>query len=633
MNNILLSPNTGRFSLAFACAAAALAVGAHAQTAAPDSTEAPEQHDPIRLENCVVSASRTLQDPRYVSSSVSVLPLEDLQTAQITDLHVALEQAPGVTVVGYGGAGSASTVYIRGGSAAQTLVMVDGIRMSSRQTDFIGRSIVGGASLAGLDRVEVLRGPQGTLYGSSAMGGVIVMETTHGCGTPTGALEVDAGSFQTAFGQISMQGGTQSLGYSAALGYGKTSNDRPNNDDRQWNYSTRVEEKLSPVLLVGVTFRGVQGKYEEPGSTQYFSPGQANANSYLATAYAEYANDGVFRSRLTTGWHQSEYSWLDLSGFPWAANAYDRNTREVIDWQNSWTPNTKVSVVAGANTEQSYYKSLDIDPPLRDRASGVYLSTDLRPLEPWSITAGLRYDHFDTAGGATTARFGTAYRLAETDTKFRATVGTAFNAPAMTERYGEAPWYAENPSLRPEKSTGWDVGVDQALLKGDLTVELTYFQNRFRDMIVGEPVVGTRPFQWQNIARARTGGVEFGTVAKLTATLKIRVAATYLDVYDTTSGYARVAYKPRKSGDADLQWQATKVWDLGAGVHYVADRMRSATDKMGDYALVRIYTSYEVAKNLSLKFRVENALNRSYEEIYGYPALSRGYFGGIEWKF
>jgi vitamin B12 transporter len=290
-------------------------------------------------------------------------------------------------------------------------------------------------------------------------------------------------------------------------------------------------------------------------------------------------------------------------------------------------------VVAGVNAEQSNYKSIAIGKPLQDKASGVYLSSDFHPLVAWSITAGSRYDHFDTAGDATTGRLGTAYRLSKTDTKFRATVGTAFNAPAMTERYGEAPWYAENPSLRPERSTGWDAGVDQAFCNGNVTLEATYFQNKFRDMIVGEFVGGLRPYQWQNIARARTEGAELGTVAKLTKTLKVHISATYLDVYDTTSGRARVAYKPRKSGDADLDWQATKQWNLGAGIHYVADRMQSATVKMSDYSLVRFYTSYKVAKNLLLKFRVENALNRDYQEIYGYPALSRGYFGGVEWRF
>jgi len=633
MNNPLLSLNTGRFLLAFTCVATALATAAHAQTDATVSMAVPDQHEAVRLDNFVVSASRTLQDPRYVSSSVSVLPLEDLQTSQITDLHTALAQVPGVTVASYGGAGSQSAVYIRGGSSAQTLVMVDGVRMNTRQTDFIGKSIAGGTNLAGLDRIEVLRGPQGTLYGSSAMGGVIMMDTAHGSGAPSGVLEVGGGSFQTAYGQASVQGGMQSLGYSAALCRGVTENNRPGNGDKQWNYSTRVEDKLSPELLVGLTFRGIEGNYEEPGSLQYPSPGKADANSYLATVYAEYANDGVFKSRLTTGWHQSDYFWLDLSGSSWASNAYYRSTREIVDWQNTWTANPRITVVGGVNAEWSHFKTDASVEALMDKSRGVYLSTDLRPLDPWSITAGLRYDYFDTSGEATTGRLGSAWRFAQTDTKLRATIGTGFSAAGMTERYGDSSWYASNPSLRPEKSTGWDVGVDQAFLKGDLTVEATYFQNKFRDMIVANLMLNDSRYQYQNVSRARTEGVELAVSTQITKTVKARVGATYLDVYDTTSGRARVGYKPRKSGDFDLQWQATSAWNIGGGIHYVADRMRTAIYKISDYSSVRVYTSYEVVKNLSLKFRVENALNRSYEEIYGYPATSRGYFGGVEWKF
>ena len=637
MNNSLLSRNTGRFLLAFACTATALATGMHAQTAAAALTSVADQHEAVRLDSFVVSASRLLQDPRYVSSSVTLLSLDDMHTAQVTDLRTALSQIPGVTVAGYGGAGSQSAVYIRGGSSAQTLVMVDGVRMNTRQTDFFGKSIMGGASLVGLDRIEILRGPQGTLYGSSAMGGVILMETARGCGTASGALEVGGGSFRTAYGQASVQGGTQSLGYSAALGRSVTANDRAINGDKQWNYSTRVEEKISPALLVGLTFRGIQGKYEEPGSLQYLSPGNADVNSYLATVYAEYANGGVFKSRVTTGWHQSDYFWLDLSGSIWAANAYYRSTREIVDWQNTWVASSKVSVVAGVNGEWSHFKSSNSAETLKDKSRGVYLSTDLRLLDPLSITAGLRYDHFDASGEATTGRLGTAWRFAQTDTKLRATVGTGFNAAGMTERYGDSAWYVNNPALRPEKSTGWDVGVDQSLLKGDLTVEATYFQNKFRDMIVANYISSVFKYQYQNVSRALTEGVELAVSTRFSKAVKARIAATYLDVYDTTVSRLRVPYKPRKSVDADVQWQATSAWNVGVGVHYVADRMRAVTatasNRIGDYSSARIYTSYEVAKNLLIKFRVENALNHPYEEIYGYPALPRGYFGGVEWKF
>jgi len=609
---------------------------ARAQTTTIETASAAPTRETVQLDKYVVSASRTPQDPKYVSSSVTVLPLEELATAQVSDLSTALKQAPGVTVVGYGGSGSASTVYIRGGSNNQTLVVVDGVRMSSRQTDFMGRGIVGNTGIGGFQRIEILRGPQGTLYGSSAMGGVIVMETARGCGATAGVLTVGGGSFQTAYGQAGVQGGTKNFGYTASLGYGSTANYRPDNDSKHWNYATRLEGKPTESLLVGITFRGVQDRYEEPGSISYKAPGAVDSNGYLASAYAEFSAGDVFKSRLTTGWHQSDYFWLDLSGSPWAANAYYRNTRNVLDWQNTWTPSATVTVVAGVNADKSFYTYKGSPPVgvLKDDAHGVYLSSDLHLVDQLSITAGLRYDHFKTSGNATTGRLGSAWRVENTDTKFRATVGTGFSAPGMTERFGQAPWYAENASLRPEKSTGWDVGVDQSLLEGDLTIEATYFQNKFHDMIVANPVVGLRPFQYQNIARARTEGVEFAASAKLTHSLKLRVASTYLDVYDTTGTQpARVAYKPRKSGDADLQWQATCAWTMGTGVHYVADRMRTATDRISDYSTVRLYTSYEVVKNLTLKLRVENAFDHNYEEIYGYPALSRGVFGGVEWRF
>lgn len=599
-----------------------LAASAAGQTAAHDAV--------VDLPDYVVSATRTPQDPKYTASSVTVVPLLDLHTAQIADLSTALAQVPGVVVTTTGATGGTTKVSLRGANPSQTLLLVDGVRMNNRQNDFFMGSVIGGADLAGVDRIEVLRGPQSTLYGSSAMGGVIVLNTARGCGTPTGQVAVGGGSFDSRGAAVSEMGGTEKLGYSVALGYAETDNERPNNHYERWTYAARVEYAPTGSTLVGATFRGQNGQYDEPNELQYAdNPGKLGSDNYLGTIYGQVSVGTAFVSRLTAGWHQNIYDWADS----WGTDNY-RTTRRILDWQNTWEAATWATLVAGANLEWSHFDSTTVARQLSDRASGFYLSGDVRPLQDLALTAGLRYDDFNTAGSSTTGRVGVSYWVAGTQTKLRATYGTGFNAPATPERYGST-WYAPNLELKSEQSRGWDLGVDQHLAGGRVVLGTTFFRNRFRDMIVGEalatPVDG-KYYQWQNVSRATTQGLENSVEAAMTDSIKLRLGYTYLEVHNDTTG-SRVIYKPRHTADGDLHWALDKAWTVGTGVHVVAGRLRTPSTEIEDYTTVRLYASYAVGQNILVKARIENALNEQYEESYGYPALPFRVFGSIEYKF
>jgi vitamin B12 transporter len=575
----------------------------------------------------VVSATRTAQDPKCASSSVTALPLPDLDAMQIPDLRTALAQTPGVIVVNSGAVGAQSSVFMRGANSDQTLFVVDGVRLNTSNASY--SNFLGGAGLAGLERIEVLRGPQSTLYGSSAMGGVILLETTHGSGSPTGVVSADAGSFGSYGAAASVSGGAGTAGYSASVGHEATDNDRPRNRDQSWNYSTRLEEQATPWLLVGTTLRGLTGHYEEPGPLgSFYPPGAVNTTTDLATAYAEARAGGDFRSRLTAGWYQDEYTYNDGSPYDFY---YVRNTREILDWQNTWEAATWAELVAGANAEWSYYQSGGMT---TDRSLAEYVSSTLHPVPEFELTAGLRNDHFDTAGDATTWRTGVAYRVGSA-TKLRATYGTGFNAPTPADRYGLPPYQLPNPGVRPETSRGWDVGVDETLPDSGVTLSATYFENRFRDLLEYEVENWvTYAGEEVNVDRATTRGVELEANAKLCSVATARVGYTYLDAKDDVTD-ARLIRRPRHTLDGGLEAQVTKQWLMGAGAHLVADRVDGASslEPLGGYTTVRLYSSYALRPDLILNVRAENVLNRSYQEVAGYPALPRAFYGGVEWRF
>lgn len=612
---------------------------ARAQTTTVETASAAPAHDTVQqLDKYVVSATRTPEDPHNVPSAVTFVKLSDLAASQVPDLRTALAAQPGVVIVSTGAKGAQSTIFMRGAAGDQVLLFIDGIRMNTTEAGYA--NFLGGADLVGIDRLEVLRGPQSTLYGSSAMGGVITLNTTHGCGTPTADVAVETGSFDTFNVSAAAQGGTKNFGYSASVARTRTDNDRADNGFKATSYSSRLEWTPFKSFLVGGTVRGQKGRFEEPG-TNGGSKGIAEVPNHLVTTYVQWQPSEKFRMRLTNGWHQMEYTWRDKT-YGASSDYYYRNTRQVRDWQNTWQAFTWLQVVGGACYENAHYTNSGV--LLIDKQSAIYASASIQPLDGLTVDVGARNDDYEMYEGSSTSRIGVSYFLKQSGTKFRATSGSGLKIPSLVNRYGSEPWYAPSSTVTPEKSKGWDVGVDQELLDGKLTASATYFHNDFRDLIVSNYVFPPGKYFAQNLNEAYTEGGEFAINAQPIQFLKVRATYTYLTaVNDSDSAKpVRLVRRPRHTGDVELQVLPTTSWIFGVGVHFVGSREESVTNpatwetKQVDtenYAVTRAFVSYTTSDRMSLKLRVENALNEKYAEAFGYEALPRGVFGGVELKF
>jgi vitamin B12 transporter len=621
MTSIHRSPNRGLFKAACALAALGAPIVSRAQT------QDPHAQTPTQIDLVVVSATRTPQDPKTIPSSVSLIQLSDLNDAQLTELRDVFSSAPGLNVISTGAAGSQSSLFIRGANANQSLIVVDGIPMNDRAAAY--QNFIGGADAIGLDRVEVLRGPQGTLYGSSAMGGVILLDTAHGCGAPSGVLGLSTGSFGTYDGSASVSGGSRSVGYSASLSHQQTDNDRDYNRYRSTGYTARLEGTVFGNLLIGSTVRVSKGAYEEPGSTLYKSPGFVDSESDLVTAYARVQAGDEFSSRLTLGWSRRDYLYTTS----YSASRSD-NVRKTADWQSNWTPAKAVEVVFGATRQLA--DNLGGGQRFSDNLTAEYLSLTAKPVQDLQFIGGVRHDEFHVYGGSTTWRTGLSYLIAPTGTTFRSTYGTAFTAPNTDDRYGVPSWgQIGNPNIRPESSRGWDLGVEQSLLSGRVTLGATYFSNKFRDIMewANTGTNASNPYEgWMvNRARASTSGLETSAQLRLKEGTTARVSYTYLEATNDAN-QVRLIRRPRHTVDAELRQQVSKEWIIGAGLHLVADRTDTG-GHLGGYSTVRAFTSYDLTPSLRLKLRVENALDRSYQEAYGYPAIPVAVYGGAEWRF
>jgi vitamin B12 transporter len=615
-----------RRALLLASALAALAL--RGQTPPPDI-----------LENYVVTATRTPQPATQAGTVTDVLTADELSRRQLTLVSSLFGLATGTPVTPSGAAGEVTSVFLRGSNSNQTLFLVDGIRLNDPNTDY--QAYLGGASLGATDRVEIAHGPQSTLYGGVAVGGVVSISAQRGRGAPTANLSAEGGSFGTIGGAFAAQGASGDWGYSLSANSGRTENDRPNNDFTHTNAVLRLDRTVSANLSVGATLRWYHGVTGEPGDRYTNDPNNENReNNLLATVFAELTPAEHWFSRVTIGDQERRFeSDTPAPNPPYfdpAATNTVKNHRAVLDWQTTYSGFEQNRITAGITAEQTHTQNDGFG--LIDRRQSlfaVFVEDEFTPLPNLFLTGGLRRDDFDTFGEATTGRATAAWLPDGKNFKLRASYGTAFRAPSFLDLYGRDTYYVGNPNLRPEKARGWDAGVDWYLPEKRGTLSATWFETNYTDLIVYD--FGVFPSTVVNADRARTRGLELSAQTTLGGVLEARIAYTYLEAQDLASN-TRLLRRPRHAFNADAWHDFGHGVTAGAGVGFVAgrqdvDALTFATIDAEDYTVVRVYAAWQVTDRLALKVRVENLLNEKYEAVNGYLALGRGVFFGADWKF
>ena len=598
-----------------------------------------QTRDSTRLEELVVTATRLPTPLRATGSSTDLFLPGELKRRQISSLRDALQLAPGGVVLGNGGAGAVSSLFLRGVSSTQTLLLVDGIRVNDANTS--AGSFLGGADLTGLGRLEIVRGPQSTLYGGAAIGGVVALDAGRGTGPAHGGAELEGGSFQSWRGRVWAAGRSGRLGLAVALTANGTENQRRPNDWDQRTQLIRVDYQVSSRFEAGATFRGLQHSFTSPGdlrTTNSTPEGTTTFENHLATLWLEAAPLPGWRSRLTAGAQEQFTKGTGRFNGSEEFSFLLDNSRRVLDWQNTVVAGPRATLVAGLNREWSTATSDGA--ALDERLLGAYAEALLAPSPEVDLTAGLRSDNYNTFDDAVTWRVTGAWRPGSAGTRLRASYGTGFMPPSLAARFGSV-FQEPNPDIRPERSRGWDAGVDQEIASGQATLGVTVFHNSLTDLIGFEG--GTFPALGRNlnIDRARTRGIEASARIR-TGALDARLAWTRLSAMSLSAAdpaLERLIRRPRHTlnGDAGLTLGAVSV---GAGMLVIADRVDEDFNSFpsvridpGDYVLARIYGSVGLGHGLTLRARIENLFDERYEPVYGFPGLGRSLVGSVSWDF
>lgn len=595
--------------------------------------ETPEDSaDPAGLtveEEIVVTAGRIPEPAREVGSSVTVLDREDIERRKVTTVLELLRTVPGVEVSQGGGPGRVASVFLRGATSAQTLVLLDGVRLNNPATaafDFANLTV------DGIERVEILRGPQSVLYGSEAMGGVVAITTRWGGEGLAGGVEAGAGSLGLRTVRADVRGGDEGFGWSVAAsslemdGVSAASEARGNTEDDPWEnvtFSGRAGFRFLGDGRAHVSARHVDAEAALDGFTFGVGPTddpnyvQSHRLTQVSVELSKPVTDR-WRQELTVGTVE-DHLVGDDPDTPF--HPFDVRTRVA---EVSTRADLRLSpgnrLLAGYTFERREAENAGAFDQAFDLSS-AFANHRWAWRERLFVTAGVRHDDASGLGSKTTYRATGAYLFPGRGARLHASFGTGFRVPTFNELFFPG---AGNTGLDPESSEGWDAGVEQTLLNGRLRLDLTGFENRFEDLIVFD--LGT--FAFANVARAESRGVE-GTVAAAPAERwDLAASWTWNETEDLATGEP-LPRRPEHRGTLVVTARPTERLRATATVLTVADRIDSDGAPMDDYERLDLAAEYRLGRSLRPYVRIENLLDEDYEEINGFTTPGRTVLVGL----
>ncbi len=612
-----------------------------------------------KLNDVVITATKTKANTIELANSISVIDSTQISNSNANNVFDVLKNETGISFTRQGGPGTLSNIYLRGANASHTLVLIDGVEVNLIN-DPSGVYDFSALPIDNIDRIEVLRGPQSTLYGSDALAGVINIITKQGYGSPKFSLLTEGGTYNTYKALLGLNGSIQNLNYSIALS--RTGSDGFSN----------AAEKYGNTEKDGYTFNNLSSIFG-------YNLGK-NAAINIYTRFTKSKSDydqfgGAFGDDPTYVFNQQEFSlrgeskfsllddkWNQKIGLTFFRNvrkySYDTSSASIyyshslydgrkykLDWQNDFDLDKNNLLTAGFEFESEaasseYYAFnylllpdyVSIFPKKEDHIWGIYLQNRFNLDKIFFTTAGIRLDNHNQFGSQLTYRIAPAYMIWGTNTKIKATLGTGFKSPSLFYLYD--PMYG-NENLSPEKSLGFDFGVEQYFFKEGISFGVTYFYNKFTDMFGFDYVT----FKTININKAVTKGAEIYLQAKPIDQLEVKVNYTYTDAKDmspNSSDYGkRLLRRPENKVGLYSSYSFNSKSNINTEIIWVGNRedVNFSTYQrvnLKSYVLINLAAHYDIIKFLRLTFRIENLLNSDYEEVYGYGTAGLSFYGGIK---
>jgi len=584
------------------------------------------------LKSIEITATRTSVEDENPASALTIITQEEIRQKQHMQVKDILREQPGIGVVNIGPMGGVSTVFMRGAGSQSTLVLIDGVQVKSNTT---GSYDFSNLQTDNIERIEILRGPQSTLWGADAVGGVINIVTKRGQGKPTHSLTFEAGSFATIKATLASYGALGKFDYSASAsrtdseGFSAFNENLGATEDDGYQ-NTTLSSRLGYDFLedgrVELIGRYTKARSEFDGLTlpTFMLSDTPNhilrsENFYFAFPI-EKSITPWWDARLNTNFSYDELDTKD----PTFGDSVILSRTYTLDFQNNLSVGKYASAILGFEHQVTNGNNNSNNTSLENRSQGYYLQGNLNWKDRVFLSAGFRQDVNSQFDDPFTYKVEGAYQQNSWGTKLRGAYATGFRVPSMNEVL--FPFFG-NPNIQPEKSKNWEIGFEQKLFENRVTLGSNYFHTDFDDLIVFDFVT----FIAQNIGEASSKGIEAFAKFNILNNLDLITNYTWNQATDNTDG-SILPRRPRHTFSATLHHTWKDQLDSLVTVNH-RSKMVSGQGVVGERTIVRAALAYQINKNWKLTARGENLFDEDYEESFQFGAQGISGYAGFVYTF
>lgn len=589
-------------------------------TDSKDKVEASSNADTdINDDAVIITASRTAQTTNETLASVTVITRDELDASQASDIVQVLQSKAGISIARTGGPGSSVSLYMRGTENNHTLVLIDGVRVSSATT---GSFAWANLSPNDIERIEIVRGPRAAQYGSDAIGGVIQIFTRQNTST---SLRAKFGSYNTRMYEFGTGGKSGIATYSfnissrAADGFSSTnnknSNYNPDNDPyRNNSLSGRISLKASDATNLTLTH------WQSSSDTNY-DQGVSVKDNVSTSLNLTTQTTNIWEQQFSLGLALDEID--NVSSFP----SFIRTRRETLEWNNDIAVTDNILVTGGLSsvTEDTFNQNTSTNAIIFDdktRNKAAYLS-GLFYVGEHDFQLSSRVDDHSSFGTHTTGQAAWGYQINQ-QSRFYTSYGTGFKAPTANELFhpGFGGFFAGNSALLPEESTSFEIGLKNKF--SEQNVEVSIYNTDIDNLI---SYSGTNS-QAVNVNKSNIQGIElthtyFGKGWNLQSQythLKAINKDTRKDLLRRPRDTASAIYSQKFDNDAsfNIEWI------------YSSESEDISSKKNASYYLVNLSERHKITENLWFEGRLDNLFNTDYETAFGYNQPGRSLYLGIK---
>lgn len=590
----------------------------------------------------VTSATKSEQKLKDVTANVDVITAEDIEDRKFKTVIEALNSLSGVSISSNGGMGTLSQVYLRGMDSNRTLVLIDGIRYNN---PYDGSVDFAHLMINDIERIEVIKGAQSSIWGADASAGVINIITKSAKDGTHGNATIEYGRYNSKIARANISHKNENFdaklsatrvdtdGFSAISP--KSSEAKNYEDDGYENTTVNLKlgynfDENNRVHLVYETI-DAKVKFDEMLSDAFWNPDIiASADSFAKTktrnsiASLNYENKNSFATtNIYTNYSRFKNETKTEVGFNDSKNKTDIKEYGINSTIPYWNNSSSLTI----GVDSKYYEDKE-DLNKKNNSKSIFITNTNKFFDDKTIiTEALRYDKYSDFDNKATGKIGIKQYIIE-DLNLSANYGTGYNVPTIYQLFEPAGMWGPvgNPNLEPEKTKGYDVGIEY---KG---FSVTYFNTKVKSMIdLGgngyENIEGT----------SKIKGTEIAYKNEVIEDLLLNLSYTNLSAKDENGD--KLLNRPTNKFNFGVDYYGLKDFHFNVNGEYIGSRKSVNFDynkpnvKTGNYTIWNAVVDYDISKNFSTYLKLDNIFNKDYQIVDGYATSQRAAYVGLKASF